>query len=290
MTDLFTSPDLIRGNVKLAMKDAGASSADLWNVQPHLLKFIDGFNGRVHGPEYEAHVEAITQSILDNGYYQDKPIAAYVADENGERVIYVTDGHTRVTAALRAIVRGAPIETLPTVVKPKGTTMEDLTFALVTSNNGKAFTPYETGMIIKRLVDMGVAEKTIAKRLGLTTAYVNALLELVAAPKAIRDMVVAGQVSATAAIKELNQHGSKAVTRLKEGLKTAQAAGKSKVTGKHLNGKKKPPAERYDGTVNAVAVGCISVTLTCDTDTSSLKVGDKIVVTVVRKEAGEVEL
>ena len=33
------------------------------------------------------------------------------------------------------------------------------------------------------------------------------------------------------------------MARLKEGLKTAQAAGKSKVTGKHLNGKK-PAAKR----------------------------------------------
>ena len=280
MTDLFTPPDLIRGNVKLAMKEAGASSSDLWNVPPYLLKFIDGFNGRVHGPEYEAHVEAITQSILENGFYPDKPIAAYVTNEDGQQVIYVTDGHTRVTAALRAIERGAPIETLPTVVKPKGTTLEDLTFALVTSNNGKPFTPYETALIVKRLIDMGVVEKVIAKRLNLTSTYVNSLLELVAAPKAIRDMVVAGQVSATEAIKELNKHGKQAVPRLKEALKTAQAAGKSKVTGKHLPKPKKAAPVRFAAALS-VAGGRLHIDVPAELGLSAT---DKVVVTLTKVE------
>lgn len=280
-TDLFTPPDLIRGNVKAAMTSVGASSADLWNVHPSRLRFIEGFNGRVQGPEYEAHVEAITQSILDNGYYQDKPIAAYVAKEDDEQVIYVTDGHTRATAALRAIERGAPLETVPVVVKPKGTTLEDLTFALVTSNNGKPFTPYETALIVKRLIDMGVVEKVIAKRLNLTSTYVNSLLELVAAPKAIRDMVVAGQVSATEAIKELNKHGKQAVPRLKEALKTAQAAGKSKVTGKHLPKPKKAAPVRFEGSVAAFTAQSMTIT---GTWTSSLNKGDKVVVTVIKAD------
>lgn len=245
MTDTTHPNELVRGNVKAAMKEAGASSADLWNVKPALLRVLDGFNGRVVTPEYEAHIESIAESILANGYYQDKPIAGFVADEDGERVIYVTEGHTRHAAVLRAIGRGAPVETVPVVIKPKGTTMEDLTVALVTSNNGRPFTPYETALIVKRLIDMGMPEKVVAQRLGFSRGYVNDLLSLVGAPKAVRDMVVAGQVSATVATKAVKQHGGKAAGHLKSGLAVAKGAGKARVTAQHLR-EKNAPVPRVD--------------------------------------------
>ena len=249
--ELFQAPDLVRGNVKAAMKDIQASSADLWNVPPSAIKFMDGFNVREHTPAYEAHIEWITQSIIDNGYYQDKPIAAFVVDDPKDgRVIFATDGHTRVTAALRAIKRGAPLETIPVVVKPKGTNMEDITVGLITSNEGKPLEPYEKAKVVKRLVDMGLSEKDIAKRIGMTPQYVGNLLTLIGAPKAIRDMVASGEVSASVAVKQLQDHGSKAVERLQKGLSTAKADGKGKVSPKHL---KAPSTLKIKGLVGKSA-------------------------------------
>ena len=238
--ELTFDKDLTQGNIKTAMK--GTSSAELWNVDPAKLKFMDNFNARTQRPEYLAHLKSIKESIRENGFYKDKPIGVFVAIEDGQQVLYVTDGHTRTRAVQELIEEGHKIETVPVATKPRGTTMEDLTVALVKSNEGLPLTPYEIGVVCKRLQGMGLEEKTIAKRLGYTLQYVNDLLGLVGAPKAIRDMVVAGQVSATAAVKEIKQHGPKAVLRLQEGLQAAQAAGKTKVTGKHIG--KKPGAAK----------------------------------------------
>lgn len=280
--------ELVRGNVKATMKELGASSADQWNVPPHQIKFVEGFNPRVHNAEYEAHIEEIKRSIIENGYYQDKPIAGFVAnDPEAGQVVFCTDGHSRVVAALRAIKEGAPLETIPVVVKPRGTTMEDLNIALITSNEGKPFTPYEKGLVIKRLIDIGMTEPVIAKRLGLTGQYVGDLLALVGAPKAIRDMVGAGQVSATAAITELKKHGPKAVDRLQEGLKVAASQGRTKMTRKHMRkGTATRPALRIKGSVPSkfkVGVNTLTIVLDNPLDVELIK-GNRVKLVITEDE------
>lgn len=272
----FTPPELVAGNVKSTMKAVGASSSDLWKVKPSEIKFMDGFNLRQHNAEYEQHIEWLTSSIMENGYYQDKPIAGYVAtdDVNGQ-VIFCTDGHSRVTAALRAISRGAPIETVPMVIKPKGTTMEDLTFALFTSNEGRPFSPFEKGLAIKRLIDMGVPDATIAKRLGITVPYVNDLLTAVGAPKAVREMISSGAVSAATAVAQIKKHGAKATEKLQEAAKVAKASGKTKVTAKHLQ---KPTTLKIKGLVRAdTSEGSKRLTIDLDEVLDvALKAGSKV--------------
>jgi ParB-like chromosome segregation protein Spo0J len=227
--------ELVRGNLKAAMASAGATNPHaLWKVPLDKIRVIPGFNTRIHTPEYEAHIEWLTNSILENGYDEDKPLAGYVVKEDDGDVIYLTDGHSRNLAVARANERGAQIETLPIVVKPKGTSMEDLTVALVTSNSGRPLTPYETAIVVKRLVGYGLDEPTIAKRLGFTQKYVNDLLTLVAAPKAVRDMIVAGKIAPTLAINMLTKHGAKAVEKLKAAVEKAEASGKKKATAKHV--------------------------------------------------------
>lgn len=267
MSNNVAELELTRGNVKTAMKDAGATSADLWRVRPEQLRVIPGFNGRVRNAAYDAHIETIVSSIVENGYYQDKPLAGYVAiDEDGNNVIYITEGHTRNEAIPIAIERGAKIETVPVVIKPNGTTVEDLTFALVTSNNGKPFTPYETALIVKRLVDMGTDEKVIAKRLGYTKNYVDGLLTLAGASKAVRDMVQDEKVAATLAIDMVKKHGPKAAEHLREGMVQAKAAGKTKVTAKHV----KAAAEKTEPKVKLIAqVGTVAEPMT-DADGNEL--------------------
>jgi len=228
--------ELTRGNLKTAMKEAGAKSADLWAVHPSKLRKIEGFNGRIRTPAYLEHLARIKESIRENGYYQDKPLAGFVAREDGCDVIYITEGHTRFEAVCELIAEGHEIEKVPVVVKPNGTTMEDLTFALVTSNEGRPFTTFETALMVKRLVGMGVDEATIAKRLGFKSGkkYVDDLLTLAGAPKAVRDLVIAEKVSATLAIQELSKHGAKAAERLQAAVAKAEAKGKKKATAKHV--------------------------------------------------------
>lgn len=242
-TDLVID-NLVPGSVKAAMKEVGASSSDLWMVPYSNIRTIPGFNVRVRNAEYEAHVKSIKDSIKANGFYRDKPLEGYVAKEDGENVIYITGGHTRHEAAGLAIEEGAPIEALPVIVKPAGTSQEDLTVALVTGNSGRPLTPIETAIVIKRLVGFGLDEKTIARRLGYGKKYVEDLLSLLSAPAAVRKMVEQGKVSATLAISELKKDPKEAAKKLTEAAKVVEASGKTKVTKKSLSGVSDKPKKR----------------------------------------------
>lgn len=249
-------PQFEQGSIKKAMKDV--TSSDLWKVPRDRLIVQPGFNVRTHTPEYKAHIRQIADSIKANGYMQDKPIAGYVASTDLGDTIIVTDGHSRLAAFDLAVSEGWEGTELPVVTKPRGTSMEDLTIALVTSNNGRPLSPYEIGVVAKRLIGYGMETKDIAARLGFTKQYIEGLLDVVAAPKAIRDLVVAGTVSTTLAVETLKKHGKDAAKVLSEGAKEATAAGKERVTKKHVTRattkapKKAKPAAPVQGDLLAV--------------------------------------
>lgn len=232
MTTNTQPQELSPGNVKSAT--AGMKSGDLWQVPYEDLHILPGFNVREEDDAYLAHVEDIKRSIVANGYMRDKPLSGYVAVINGKDVVVVTDGHTRHKAVGLAIAEGAEIKTLPVVTKPKGTSMEDLTVALVTSNSGRPLTPFEKGKVAKRLVDFGWETTAIAEKFGVTSEYIDELLSLQSAPKVVRDMVRSGQVSATLAISTIKKRGAEASKVLKEAVDTAKAKGKKKASAKHV--------------------------------------------------------
>lgn len=233
--DLPLEFNLSAGKVKEAMKEAGAGSSDLWKVPPEALHILPNFNVRVRNPEYEAHIRDLADSMKANGYKQDKPISGYVAVEDGIQKIYITDGHSRREAALLAISEGAEIPRVPVVVAQAGASIEDLTAALVTSNNGKPLSPFETGIVCKRLTAFGWDTKEIASRLSISDQYVKNLLTLMGAPIEIRQMVMEDRISASTAIEVVEKHGDKAVIVIREAQERAESKGKGKVTPRHVD-------------------------------------------------------
>lgn len=226
--------NLTAGNVKAAMKDAGAVSADLWQVAPDRLRVLEGFNARVKNDAYTARVRWIADSIKANGYYKHKPLSGFVAREDGVDVIYVTGGHRRHEAVHLAISEGVEVPHVPVVIKPKGTGMEDLTVDLIVGNEGEPLTTYEQAVVCKRLAGFGWDSKEIARRVGYSTAqYVDGLLALAAAPLPIRKMVIESVISATTAIEAIKKHGDKAVDVL---LAAVVKAGGGRVTAKAMPG------------------------------------------------------
>jgi ParB/RepB/Spo0J family partition protein len=227
------------GSIKKAASTSGFKSSDLWKAPVSSLRVVDGFNVRDKDDQYRERVEYICASIIENGYMDDKPIAGFVTEENGEHIIIVTDGHTRLEAVKLAISRGHDIVTVPVVTKPRGTSMEDLTIALVTSNSGEKLRPFEVAKVCKRLIGYGMTEADIAKRLMLTRAYVLDLLNLLAAPAEIRDMVSEGKISATEATKTIKKHGKDAAeviaTAAKESKDGRVTAKTIKKTSKAVN-------------------------------------------------------
>jgi ParB/RepB/Spo0J family partition protein len=223
--------DITSGSVKAGMKSVGASSGDLWMVPIDSIKMIDDFNVRTENQEYREHVQSLATSIYENGFWRDKPLSGFIAKEAGEDVIYVVDGHSRLTAAKMANDLGAEITHLPMVTKPAGTNAEDLIVGLVVSNSGKPLTPLEKAAVCKKLAhNYSMEPAEIGRRLNFSTNYVVELLKLVSAPKKIRNMVESGQISAANAVAAVEKHGSNAASFIEEKLEVAKSAGKTKVT------------------------------------------------------------
>lgn len=224
---------LVPGAVKAAMSDSGAKSSDLWRVPPSAIQIRPGYNPRIVTPGYEAALMELAQSIADNGFYDSKPLAVSVGDEGGKSVLYLEDGHRRFAAAQIAISKlGASIDKLPVTTLPRSMNAEQRMAHMLHSNqDGVKFTPPELSVFVARFRSMGHDEKATAKYMGITEAYVRQLETLHSSPKAIRDMVESGEISATLAIETVMEHKSEAAPLLQEAKEVAKASGK-RVTAK----------------------------------------------------------
>lgn len=237
---------LTRGDAAGALKEIGAKRANVFDLDIEQIAVLPDFNPRVSGTkDYEAHIDALTDSMLTHGFLAGKPLTVFPAEETVEdtgetvTVFYVIDGHSRLEAAKRAIAKGAQISTLPVSVLPKddgtGSLLADLAVLTVVNNNStRPLSPPELAIVVKRLMGYEVAKADIAKRLGITPRYVDDLLVLHDAPAAVQEAVRSGAVSATLAIAELRQHGEKAPARITAAVEKAKAAGKKKVTPKQM--------------------------------------------------------
>ncbi|HJV94658.1 MAG TPA: hypothetical protein VJ608_01425 [Albitalea sp.] len=229
--------EFTRGNMKAAMKVAADGSSENWKVRIDQLKTAPGFNTRIMTPKLEAHIRSIADSIRANGFYSHMPLTGYTAVEGDKIVVYITGGHNRLAGARLAAREGAEIDKLPVVIVDKGTTMEDLTVQLVTTNTGSPLTTFEKGLVCKRLVNYGWDVDKICERLGLASKqYVESLLDLVGAPMPVREMVIKEEASAEVAIEALRKYGDRAYDELQAALGKARASGKTKVTRQHMAG------------------------------------------------------
>lgn len=189
------------------IKGAGGSS-DLWKVPVKELKVLKGFNVRLPGPDLDKHIAELTDSILEEGYMQHKPLAALVLEIDGVLGLYVFDGHCRLDSTKEAIKQGADIELLPVVVQDgRNVNLDDLYVTMHRANKGKELTPFETGLLCKRLSRNGHDDKVIGKRMGIKPQYVDGLLRLVNAPKELVSAVTTNELAASEAIKMIRAHG-----------------------------------------------------------------------------------
>jgi ParB family chromosome partitioning protein len=239
-SDNFNLTGITAGSVKAAMKEAGATSRDLWYVPLNEITQLSDFNVRVKNEDYFDAVRAIADSIKENGFYPHKPIACMVIKQAGKDVLAVIDGHTRYDAAVLAISEGAPLEKLPVVTTQSGVTLEDAIAGLITNNSGKPLTPMAMGVVCKRLVSFGWSNSKVAAKIAVSVAYVGQLLQLVSADKTIRDLVNADKISATLAVQVINNEGENAANVLQDAVQTAKEQGKDKATAKHISSTKAP--------------------------------------------------
>lgn len=243
MADKLTLPkskfshELTAGPVDATMKAAEAKTGKLFNVPVDKIRVIPGFNLRVETPDYIAHRDEIRASIAANGYNPKKPLSGYVGVEGKENVIYVTDGHTRLSAVEEHnsdpdTAEKDEITHIPVLVAPKETVLSDLLVELHTANTGRKLTPFEQGILAKRLLGEDMKKADIAKRLGFTSRYLDDVLLLANADGKVKQHVASGAVSSTMAIQALRADAEGAAEKIEAAVAKAAKSGKAKATKK----------------------------------------------------------
>lgn len=232
---------LVPGNVKATMRDVGASVRDMRMVPFDKLRPLPGFNKRDMTPDYKAHLEWLTDQMVQHGYKDEFPLPVIIQNDGEQSVIYYTGGHSRMAAVERARAQGKKIEFIPVIVKPRGTNKTDLWFSQVQDNTGKPHGLRELGEIYFEIGREGHSTKDIAKHLGRSEQHVKDALDTRAWPDEIKEAVISGQISATAALDLWRQHGAMAVAMLTHGIKQAKEQGRSRVTQKAFSGPRIPP-------------------------------------------------
>ncbi len=232
-----------------ALKDIGAKRAGAFLVDVNEITVLPEYNPRITGTkDYDAHVEGLMASIRENGFMPNKPLLVFPASEevDGETVtvFYLIAGHSRYEAVMRlnaAVAAGElhiehKITDLPVVTTPDDLTLGDLLVQTVHDNNvTKPLSPNELAIVVKRLLDnYEMAKDVVARRLNITTRYVDQLLVLNAAPASVKEAVRTGKVSATVAIDALSKHGADAPKVITKAIAEAEAAGKTKATAKSV--------------------------------------------------------
>lgn len=231
------------GSVKKALaatKASGGTEGTFYNVPHKLLRVDPAFNIRDHSEEYLRHRKWLRDQIIDNGYDRTKPMTGYVVKNPETQVdeFFLTDGFTRHGAIDDAIKAGKlPEDFIVPVMQPNaGASKEDMTVSLFTANTGRQLTPMELARIFQRLMGYGWDDKRIATRFDFTVPYIRDMMTLLTMPPSIREKVSAGKLSATEAIKTVKvMGGNKAAKVIDEAAVKAKAAGKTKITAKHIS-------------------------------------------------------
>jgi ParB-like chromosome segregation protein Spo0J len=209
-----------------ALKDAGAKESGAVYTIPFDKLTPDPNNIRTDTPEETADIEAMARNMVDYGWRVGSNLLVITVDGQ----IIVHDGNRRYRAWKRALELGWDRLSAPCILMPKGYDQGDLDLEKIKANDGKSNTPLETAEYIKRAIRNGKSEADVCRILGRTRTWLDGILTLGSASPDVKAAVVAGQVSATEAIKQVRQHGTKAgvviaeaVTQSKTGRVTAKA-------------------------------------------------------------------
>ena len=212
-------------SLKVAAEDKNnpaVSKVTSFAVDPRALEVEEGFNAR---PLNADHVAEMSLALRNGATFP----ALDVRVDAGR--ILIVDGHHRHAAALDAIAKGFDIKSLD--VRHFRGNDADRVAHMISSAGGLALTPLQLGVQYRKLIGFGWTETQIANRGGKSVQHVKDMILLGEANSDVHQLVNAGKISGTAALKAVKQHGSKAGAVIQEGLQQLPE-GKKKITPKAL--------------------------------------------------------
>jgi ParB/RepB/Spo0J family partition protein len=198
---------------------------DLLLIDPRLLRIEEGFNTRF---DY-GDIDELKSSIIENGVRI--PLRGY---KEGD-FYFITDGHRRLEATLKAIQEGNDIARVPFSSERKRT-LEERIFDIILSNDGKQLTPLELGETYRKLMQFGFNYTEIAKKIGKTIKHVSDMVSVAESSKEVKDIIKGGGISASlvAEVKAKIKNDEEAEDIIKTVSSIKKEAGEGKVTKKDV--------------------------------------------------------
>lgn len=197
------------------------------------LAVLPGFNTRVKDADYNERVAGIAESIVANGFFDDKPFAVTMLPNDD--TVYIYDGEHRFDAAKQALLDGAEFtDGLPVAWAKDGATVKDLTIHLAHGNAGERLNMVELASVVRRMQGLGMDKDEIATALGRTTRHVDNLFVLAAANQQVKKAVASGKIAGAEAVKLLRKDKTTAAAKIAEAVKKAEERGKAKATPKTM--------------------------------------------------------
>lgn len=201
-----------------------------WEVDALNIKPLNraGGNIRVDYGEQDASFQELVDSIRENGV--KVPIRGY-RNKDVEGEWFSIDGHRRLAACNKLITdEGLSIKVRVIVVDARKITDEEIIFDMISTNQGKPLSPIEMAEAVRRLEELGVEVKDIAKRFGKSLDLVKNLSYFAKAPKRLRDLVSSNKVSYSLVIQTLREckDYNEAVTKIESALNVSKQQAKKK--------------------------------------------------------------
>lgn len=208
---------------------------DLFHMDPRKIVIRHGWNSRdFELPENQAHVDQLAESIREVGVKE--PLAGY--HEEGEFIL--TNGESRLRAVLKLISEGHNVETVPVQPEPRHATETDHILSQIIRNSGKPFAPIENARVFARLIGLGMTNRDIAAKVGMTPERVAQIAKLDSVTATVREHIKKGEITSTLVqrIQSKAKDANEVEEQVVEAIKTAQAEGKTKATPKHASPRK----------------------------------------------------
>jgi hypothetical protein len=139
----------------MGVKNISLKSGTGYYIPLDKIQIEEGWNIR----EDYGDIEEFAKHIVENGItFPD--LVGYVEND----VFYVTQGHRRRLACLKALEMGADLSNgLPCKLEPKSKSPEERIAEQISTNEGKNYTPLEKALVCKKLASFNWDAKQIAK-------------------------------------------------------------------------------------------------------------------------------
>lgn len=213
---------------KTGFASVSQGRSDVHKIDPRIIVVESGWNVRDETPDYLEYIKELKASIKEIGVQE--PLVCIWKDNKP----VLRSGHTRMLAVMELIKEGTNIQAVPVRSEDRYSDEADQLFGQILRNSGRALSPFEKARIYKKLIDYGWNQTKIAAKEGVSPGRISQILDLLAMPVEVKNMVAAGQVSATTAAQVVKSEGVNATTVLTNAVAAAQADGKDKATAQHI--------------------------------------------------------